>query len=175
MYRPLICLCVALTAVAACNRPRSVGASSTASPARDAPPALPGELAGFTASAPQAGPGFVRRTYTQQTIHVDVTLARAPLPPGGFDSWLSMSRAGYPQAALDAPADDANGFYQCAETPRPSCDLLIQLRSGVHLELRGGGSSSRANVDALAHALPLRAWSRLESSNPRVDDRRSGR
>jgi hypothetical protein len=69
-----------------------------------------------------------------------------------------MSRDGYPQAVLAAPPGDANGFYQCTAEPPRSCDLLIQMRSGVHLELRGGGTSSRADVDALAGALPLAAW-----------------
>ena len=58
------------------------------------------------------------------------------------------------------PAEDANGFYQCTEPPAPSCDLLIQLRSGVHVEIRGSGTTSRADVDAIARALPLRALSR---------------
>ena len=85
-----------------------------------------------------------------------MTLARTALPPGGWDSWVTMSQ-GFPQAKLDAPVADANGFYQCVEFPMSSCDLLIQLRSGVHVELRGNGSSSRADVDALAAGLPLRA------------------
>jgi hypothetical protein len=66
-----------------------------------------------------------------------------------------MSR-GFPQAALDAPEADANGFYQCTDEPKRSCDLLIQMRSGVHLEIRGGGTSSREDVDAVARGLPLR-------------------
>jgi len=82
----------------------------------------------------------------------------AEQPPGGFEGWLAMSRAGYPQAALAAPPGDVNGFYQCTDGSPPSCDLLIQMRSGVHLELRGGGTSRRADVDALAAGLPLAAW-----------------
>jgi hypothetical protein len=116
---------------------------------------LPDALAGFVASPVVAGTGYVRRTYTRGRTRIDVTLARAALPPGGFDSWVTMSRP-FPQAVLDAPAADANGFYQCTEVPTPSCDLLVQLRSGVHLEIRGGGTSARDDVDALAHGLPLR-------------------
>ncbi|MEA2700330.1 MAG: hypothetical protein QOI66_4601 [Myxococcales bacterium] len=136
---------------------------------RTAPPpaatlALPDVLAGFTASAGVGGDNFVRRRYTRAAVHIDVTLARAaPLGTGtgGFAAWLEMSRAGFPQASLDAPSDDANGFYQCTAGAPSSCDLLIQMRSGVHLELRGGGTSSRADVDDIARALPLRALAAL--------------
>jgi hypothetical protein len=106
------------------------------------------------------GPGWVRRRYKRGGARIDLTLARTAQPPGGYDAWVAMSR-GYVQAALDAPPADANGFYQCTELPAPSCDLLIQLRSGIHVELRGNGSSSRDDVDALAAALPLRALAAL--------------
>ena len=117
---------------------------------------LPDALAGFVASPAVGGAGYVRRTYKRAGARIDVTLARTAQPPGGYDAWVAMSR-GYAQAALDAPAADANGFYQCTELPAPSCDLLIQLRSGVHLEIRGSGTSTRADVDAIARGLPLRA------------------
>jgi hypothetical protein len=145
-------------------------AAPAQAPPTAAPLALPDELAGFAAvSAPVMGPAWVRRSYRRGGVQVDVTLARASLAPGGFESWLEMSRS-FPQAALAAPAADANGFYQCNQPPSPvqlfpaSCDLLIQLRSGVHVELRGNGTSSRADVDALAAALPLRALAALPSS-----------
>jgi hypothetical protein len=118
--------------------------------------ALPDALAGFAASPELRGPGYVRRTYAHGRTLADVTLAQAPLPPGGFDGWLKMSGT-YPQAALDAPAAEVNGFYQCTEEPRSSCDLLIQMRSGVHVEIRGGGTTTREDVDAIARGLPLRA------------------
>jgi hypothetical protein len=117
---------------------------------------LPAALEGFSASSEEAGAGYARRTYKHGRTRIDVTLAQAPLPPGGFAGWLSMSR-GFPQATLDAPEAEANGFYQCTDVPKPSCDLLIQMRSGVHVEIRGGGTSSRADVDAVARGLPLRA------------------
>src|SRR5438045_2677042 len=84
---------------------------------------LPDAIAGFEAAPSVAGAGFVRRAYTRGRVRLDVTLARATLRPGGFDDWLRMSRDGFPQAALDAPPDDANGFYQCTDGPAPSCDL----------------------------------------------------
>jgi len=71
-----------------------------------------------------------------------------------YAGWVRMS-ASFPQAALDLPGTEANGFYQCSDGPPPSCDLLIQLRAGVHIEVRGGGTSSRADVDALARGLRL--------------------
>jgi len=53
------------------------------------------------------------------------------------------------------PAEAGNGFYQCAPDRADRCDLLIQLRSGVHLELRGNRDATRANVDAIARGLSL--------------------
>lgn len=153
MRRAALVLALVMTGALGCRR------------ARETPQAVPGpedlslpdKLAGFTAmSAPVTGPGWLRRRYKRAGARIDVTLARTAQPPGGYDAWVAMSR-GYVQAALDAPAADANGFYQCTEHPAPSCDLLIQLRTGVHVELRGNGSSTRADVDALAAALPLRA------------------
>jgi len=99
----------------------------------------------------------VRRTYARGRARVQVTLARMPMTADAYQRWLAGSAA-FPQADLGLPAADANGFYQCGEGQPPSCDLLIQLRAGYHLELRGSGTSSRADVDALARALPLRGW-----------------
>lgn len=151
MKRHRLAIAVVLTIVA-CHRATPRPRSSILS--------LPDHLAGFDASPATTGDTFVRRTYSRAATRIDVTLAHAPQAPGSYDAWQEMSRVGFPQASLDAPADDANGFYQCtAGTPeRPeSCDLLIHMRSGFHLEIRGGGTSTRADVDALAHALPLRA------------------
>ena len=149
----VLALSMSMTGALGCKRARQ--APQIAAAPEDL--SLPDKLAGFTAmSAPATGPGWVRRRYKRAGARIDVTLARTAQPPGGYDAWVTMSR-GYAQAALDPPAADANGFYQCTELPAPSCDLLIQLRSGVHLELRGNGSSTRADVDALAGALPLRA------------------
>jgi hypothetical protein len=162
VLRRLAVSCALVLFVLGCRR-----ASHAPAPPLPPPPApalvLPEALAGFAAvTASVTGPGWVRRSYRRGEVQVDVTLARTNLGPGSFDAWLATSRS-FPQAALDAPGTDANGFYQCnqlpapVELPPPSCDLLIQLRSGVHVELRGNGTSSRADVDALAGALPLRA------------------
>jgi len=147
-----------LTMVPACRRRAAPAGTTDAGDLAPRPLALPDTLAGFTGGPITHGPTWVRRRYARGGTLVDTTLAIAQQPPGGFEGWVAMSRDGYPQAALAAPPGDANGFYQCAEEPPQSCDLLIQMRSGVHLELRGGGTSSRADVDALAGALPLAAW-----------------
>jgi hypothetical protein len=144
-------LAVALALAAGCSRPRP------AAPVPLAGLALP-DVPGFTAAAPEPGAGFVRRTYVRGSARAQVTLARTPLSAEDYQRWQSAS-AGFPQADLGVPAADANGFYQCNESAKPSCDLLIQLRSGFHLELRGGGTTSRTDVDALAHGLPLQGWS----------------
>jgi hypothetical protein len=117
--------------------------------------ALP-DVNGFVSGVSSPAPGYVRRTYRRGSARVEVTLARMPMSPDDYAGWVKTSTASFPQAALGLPAADANGFYQCSDGPSPSCDLLIQLRAGVHLELRGGGTSSRDDVDALAHGLPLR-------------------
>jgi hypothetical protein len=126
------------------------------------PWALPDAVGALSGSPTVNGADYVRRTYARGPTRIDVTLARAPLPPGGYDEWVRMSREAFPQASLDAPAEDANGFYQCTERPTPSCDLLIQLRSGVHIEIRGGGTSTREDVDGIARALPLRVLARRD-------------
>jgi len=128
--------------------------ASTSAPAASSPLALP-DVAGFAAGATSRTAAYVRRTYTRGSARLDVTLARMPMSADDYASWVKMSTASFPQAALELPAADANGFYQCSDGPPPSCDLLVQLRAGLHLEVRGTGTSSRADVDALARGLPL--------------------
>jgi len=154
-----------LVALSACHRPSAppVPSSDAAAPGgkeegAPRPLALPDALAGFAGGPIVHGEKWVRRRYARGPTHVEATLAIAQQSAGSFEGWLAMSRAGYPQAKLAAPPGDVNGFYQCTDGPPPSCDLLIQMRSSVHLELRGGGTSTRADVDALAGALPLAAW-----------------
>jgi hypothetical protein len=115
------------------------------------------DVTGFAAGASSRADGFVRRTYSRGPVRIEVTLARLPMSSDDYASWVKTSTASFPQAALELPAADANGFYQCSDGPPPSCDLLIQLRAGLHLELRGSGTSSRGDVDALARGLRLAA------------------
>jgi hypothetical protein len=155
---------VAFVALAACSRKEPPPTKAGAAPG--VPLALPDTLAAFAASPPEHGPTWIRRKYTRGGTHVDATLAISVQPPGGFEGWVASS-AREPQAALAAPPGDVNGFYQCTDGPPPSCDLLVQMRSGVHLELRGGGTSTRADVDALAAGLPLAAWGAGRIDDPR--------
>ena len=160
LYRSVSALALVTAAflALACRR-----APPAVSPRAPAPPAassgaleLP-EVAGFEAGASVAGPSYVRRQYSRGPARIEVTLARMPMSPDGYAEWVRMSTASFPQAALALPAEEANGFYQCSEGAAPSCDLLIQLRAGFHLEIRSGGTATRDDVDALARALPLRA------------------
>jgi hypothetical protein len=86
-----------------------------------------------------------------------VTLARFPMSAPAYAEWVRTSVEGFPQATLNLPAYAGNGFYQCSGVNQTSCDLLIQLRSGFHVEIRGAGTSSRADVDAIARGLRLDA------------------
>jgi hypothetical protein len=120
-----------------------------------APLALP-DVDGFVTGVTSRAAGYVRRTYRRGGARIEVTLARMPMSPEDYASWVKTSLASFPQATLELPLADANGFYQCSDGPPASCDLLIQLRAGVHLEIRGGGTSSRDDVDALVRGLRLR-------------------
>jgi hypothetical protein len=137
--------------VASCRR-----APATAAPAFDLPDAIPG----FVAGAREPGVGYLRRTYAAGATRITVTLARHPMDDAAWDGWVRMSTAGFPQADLGVPADGGNGFYQCDDRAPDRCDLLIQLRSGVHIEIRGGGTSTRIDVDAIRRGLPMTALAR---------------
>src|SRR5436190_7070366 len=104
---------------------------------------LPDAIPRFVAGAREPGEGWMRRTYTAGATRISVTLARHPMDDTAWEGWVRMSSAGFPQADLGLPAAEANGFYQCDDRAPDRCDLLIQLRSGVHLEIRGGGTSTR--------------------------------
>jgi hypothetical protein len=120
---------------------------------------LPDAIPGFVAGAREPGDGYLRRTYTSGVTRITVTLARHPMEGAAYEGWVAMSSAGFPQADLGLAAGAGNGFYQCGGKPE-TCDLLIQLRSGVHVEIRGGGTSTRGDVDAIRAALPLAALAR---------------
>ena len=118
---------------------------------------LPRRAAGFVADddASEVGAprdGAVHAVFTRGTARIHVTLAAYPVTAERWSSWLAAS-ASFPQAPLPWAADVANGFYQCDEDVPPHCDLLIQLRAGFHLELRGGKTSRRSDVDELCAGL----------------------
>jgi hypothetical protein len=140
-----------------------VFAFATFSTCRRAPPApraafdLPDAIPGFVAEPREPGQDWLRRTYTAGATRITVTLARHAMDDAAWDGWVRMSTAGFPQADLELPAGAANGFYQCDDRAPNRCDLLIQLRSGVHVEIRGDGTSTRRDVDAIRRGLPLAA------------------
>ncbi len=152
-------LLAAASIALACRRPAPPPGPAAGPPpprASSAVLALP-EVAGFEAGPQVTGSAYVRRHYSRGRARIEVTLAGMPMSPEAYADWVRTSTASFPQATLDLPAGDFNGFYQCGEGANPSCDLLIQLRAGFHFEIRGGGTSTRDDVDALAHGLPLRA------------------
>jgi hypothetical protein len=144
----------ACLALASCRRTPVSTAPADPPPAPPLP-GLPDTIPGFTASAQDTDGGAVRRRYFRAGIDVMVTLARLPMTPEQYAEWVKTSVQSFPQATLDVAPSRGNGFYQCDQ--KGHCDLLIQLRSGVHLELRGGGTSTREDVNAIARELPLRA------------------
>jgi hypothetical protein len=142
-------LLAAALAVAGCNRTHDSVPLMVV-------PLLPDRIAGFTGGPLTADGVATRRTYTRDATRIDVTVARFPMSAHEYARWVVSSTADFPQAALNLPPGAGNGFYQCTADPTPSCDLLIQLRAGVHVEIRGGGTSSRDDVDVIARAMPLR-------------------
>ncbi len=114
---------------------------------------LPDRAGSFVAGPPVTGAGFVRRVYARGAVRIDVTVARQAMDPAAYAQWEKLS-AGYPAAALDAPAGAASGFYDCSGA---ACSLHAQTRGGVHLEVMGGGTATRADLDDLVGGLPVRA------------------
>ncbi len=89
--------------------------------------------------------GFLRRVYGRQNGEalINVTLARLPSDADGYRRWVNDS-ATYPQAALPMPSEEGNGFFTCAAAGG-ACDLHVQLRAGVHVEIMGQGRVASGN------------------------------
>ncbi len=98
--------------------------------------------------------GFLRRVYGRQNgdALINVTLARLPSDADGYRRWLNDS-ANYPQASLPIPSEEGNGFFTCAAAGG-ACDLHVQLRAGVHVEIMGQGRASRPEIERIAKCLP---------------------
>jgi hypothetical protein len=130
------------------------------------PPRVLPDVPGFTGGPEERGPAYVRRTYAHGPENTTVTLARFPMSDRQYEDWLRMSTADYPQAPLEVGPGEGNGFYQCAPDDPSRCNLLVQLRCGVHLEIRGQGVARRADADAVLRGLGLGSLelARLESS-----------
>jgi hypothetical protein len=124
---------------------------------QDEATSLPARIADFAGGPLVVDASATRRAYTRGRTRIEVTLARSAMDAAAYDRWVEASTAGFPQAMLGLPGDEANGFYQCTTGQRSSCDLLVQLRAGFHLEIRGAGTSSRDDLDVIARGLDLRA------------------
>ncbi len=97
----------------------------------------------------------MRRIYRHGAATVNVTLGvQGPEGEAAFAKWVSMSVT-YPQIPLAAPADEANGFFDCKGERAPTCDGHIQFKNALHLELFGGGTASRDEVSLLLGGLPV--------------------
>jgi hypothetical protein len=56
------------------------------------------------------------------------------------------------------PPSDALGFFTCGDpSGRAACDLHVQLRAGYHVEVMGGGTATRADLEQLMVAVPMGA------------------
>jgi hypothetical protein len=141
-------------AFSACKRART-GPAAAPPGVDDRMLDLPAVIGPFAGGPLERQGGAIRRAYVRDVTRISVTLARFPMTGEQYESWVKTSTAGFPQATLDIPAEGGNGFYQC--DGKGGCDLLVQLRSGVHLEIRGQGTATREDVNAIARELPLRA------------------
>jgi hypothetical protein len=100
------------------------------------------------------GDGWIRRSYARGAVPVEVTIARRPVTPEEYADWERQSQ-GYPPAAAGIPG--ASGFFSCAgDGGAAACDLHIQTRVGLHIEVMGGGRATRADLEELFGRLPLR-------------------
>ncbi len=151
-----------LVLIAACSRTASVTQQpadvAEVTPTDAGSLELPASIPGFTASPLTVADTYSRRTYSRGPASVTVTLARFPMDAAGYARWGRQSEEGYPQAKLDVPDGAGNGFYECQDDAETRCNLLVQLRSGIHLEIRAEGTATRADVDAIAVGLPMRGY-----------------
>jgi len=128
-------------------------------PATDAGPfalLLPDDAPPFVATtAVRMGDGFVRRTYGAGDKLLELTVARMSGEAGAYERWVAGSRD-YLQVALPVGADQANGFFTCADADRGrACDLHIQFRSGFHVEGMGNGRVPKEDLVRLLGRLNL--------------------
>jgi hypothetical protein len=99
------------------------------------------------------GDGWIRRSYSR-AAPVEVTIARRPVTPEEYEDWERQSQ-GYPAAAVGIRG--ASGFFTCAgDGGAAPCDLHVQTRDGLHVEVMGGGRATRADLEQLFGRLPLR-------------------
>jgi hypothetical protein len=147
------CLGLAALTVLCCREggPRPLLARVSTEGSQGVLPNIPG----FTGGAEETGPAFSRRTYTRGTDRTTVTRGRFPMTGPQYEEWLRMSQTGFTQAVLPVGPAEGNGFYQCSAEDPARCNLLVQLRCGLHFEIRGAGVARRADADAILRGLAL--------------------
>ncbi len=148
------CLLVSALSLPSCHSavPRPTARAAAASSSRVLP-----DIPGFDGGAEEQGPGYIRRSYVREAESTTVTLARLPMPAEQYEDWLRMSTTDFPQAEIPGGPAEGNGFYQCATGEPSRCNLLVQLRCGLHLEIRGQGIARRADADTILRGLGLPA------------------
>jgi hypothetical protein len=101
--------------------------------------------------------GFVRRDYVRGSVRINVTIARAPVSAEGFAAWAEMS-ATYPLVRLEVAPSEVVGFFDCSVSGgKEACSAHLQSRAGHHIEVMGGGTATRADLEALLPKLRLGA------------------
>jgi hypothetical protein len=170
MKLAVTCLAVVVTA---CSRSAPTGdgsaaplgsalpsgaASANSAPAESLDAFLPDRAGSFAAEPATHGDGYVRRIYAHGKTRVNVTLgSQGGAGRSAFERWVSMSVA-YPQISLHASPDEVNGFFDCrGEDAGASCDGHVHFRTGLHLELFGGGTATREELMDLLAGLPMEA------------------
>ena len=161
---------VALAALASCRRapperaPRPFSATPVAAASPDASNdlalmerALPAVAGAFGGGPVERHDEFVRRRYQRGATRIEITIAYRPQRGDDYQQWMTAARD-YPVATLDLPPSDALGFFSCGDPAgRAACDLHVQLRAGYHVEVMGGGTATRADLEQLMAAVPLAA------------------
>jgi len=110
---------------------------------------------------------YVRRIYTRGAARIDLTLAERAQTADEFAMW-TKGAADYPPAPTGGlPPAAAAGFYDCSGTgAKETCSIHIQLAAGIHVEMMGGGTASRADVTDLVGGLRLADLARAGTARP---------
>jgi hypothetical protein len=119
--------------------------------------ALPAVAGAFRGGPIERHDGFVRRRYERGVTRIEITIAYRPQRGDDYQQWVTAARD-YPAAPLDLPPAEALGFFTCGRADgRSACDLHVQLRAGYHVEVIGGGTATRADLEQLMVAVPMSA------------------
>ncbi len=128
---------------------------------------LPNKLGRFIGGPVEVGSYYIRRPYADTRAQMEVTISDSrstslKLSPRGEPSQFFLREsAAYPQIALDLPKGTGSGFYDCVELPTGQrCSGYIMLFDGFHVEVLNG-DATRADIDAIIAALPLKMLATL--------------